>query len=73
MEKEESENVMDGAEKAKYLKIASQADRVTVAPILFANGYSVQPVKQRRDGKSFEYLVKYWVGQPIVEDAEVPK
>lgn len=72
MEKE-GEDMMDGAEKAKYLKIASQADRVTVASILFANGYSVQPVKQRKDGKSFEYLVKYWVGQPIVEDAVVSK
>lgn len=72
MEKE-GETMMDGVEKAKYLKIASQADRVTVASILFANGYSVQPVKQRKDGKSFEYLVKYWVGQPIVEDTGVPK
>lgn len=72
MEKE-GEIMMDGAEKAKYLKIASQADRVTVASILFANGYSVQPVKQRKDGKSFEYLVKYWVGQTIVEDTGVPK
>lgn len=72
MEKE-GETMMDGTDKAKYLKIASQADRVTVASILFANGYSVQPVKQRKDGKSFEYLVKYWVGQPIVEDAGVSK
>lgn len=66
-------STMGEKEKAFYLKISNQADRVTVASILFANGYSVQPVKQRKDGKSFEHLVKYWVGQPIVEEVEVPK
>lgn len=60
-------------DKAIYLKIGSQADRVTVASILFDNGYSVQPVRRRRNGKSFEYLLKCWIGQKDVEDVEVPE
>lgn len=56
-----------------YLKISNQADRVTVASILYNNGYSVQPVRRRKNGKSFEYLVKYWIGQQDVEAVEVPE
>ncbi len=56
-----------------YVKIASEADRVTVASILYKNGYSVQPVKQKKDGRSNDYLVKYWVGEPMVEGVDMPK
>lgn len=56
-----------------YLKIGSEADRVTVASILYKNGYSVQPVKQKKDGRSNEYLVKYWIGEATVEGVEMPK
>ena len=56
-----------------YLKIGSEADRVTVASILYKNGYSVQPVKQKKDGRSNEYLVKYWIGETMVEGVEMPK
>ncbi len=58
-----------------YLRIANQADRVTVASILYNNGYSVQPVKRRKkkNQKSFEYLVKYWLEPQEVDDAEVPE
>lgn len=59
--------------KASYLKIDSKEDRVTVASILFANGYSVQPAKQRKNGKTFTHFVKYWVGQSVMDDAEVPE
>lgn len=59
--------------QVRYLKIGNEADRVTVASILFRNGYSVQPVKQKKDGRSNEYLVKYWIGEPTVEGAEIPK
>lgn len=59
--------------QVRYLKIGNEADRVTVASILFRNGYSVQPVKQKKDGRSNEYLVKYWIGESAVEGAEIPK
>jgi hypothetical protein len=64
---------MAGSKEVFYLKIGSEADRVTVASILFRNGYSVQPVKQKKDGRSHEYLVKYWIGETMVEGAEIPK
>lgn len=56
-----------------YLRIANQADRVTVASILYANGYSIQPVRRKKNGRSYEYLVKFWIGQQDVEDVEVPE
>lgn len=56
-----------------YLKIANQADRVTVASILYNNGYSVQPVRRRKNQKSFEYLVKYWQEPQDVDELEVPE
>ena len=59
--------------QAFYIKIGNEADRVTVASILYKNGYSVQPVKQKKDGRSNEYLVKYWIGETMVEGVEMPK
>ena len=56
-----------------YLRIANQNDRVTVASILCANGYSVQPVRRKKNGRSYEYLVKFWIGQQDVDDVEVPE
>lgn len=53
-----------------YLRIANQADRVTVASILYNNGYSVQPVKRRKNQKSFEYLVKYWLEPQEIDGVE---
>lgn len=41
------------------LKIASEADRETVANILFRNGYTTSPVRRKKNGKAFEYFVKY--------------
>lgn len=64
---------MADSNQASYLKIANQADRETVASILYANGYSVQPVRRKKNGRSYEYLVKFWIGQQDVEDVEVPE
>ena len=64
---------MEKNSQMHYLKIVSEADRVTVASILYKNGYSVQPVKQKKDGRSNEYLVKYWIGETTVEGVEMPK
>ena len=55
------------------MRIANQADRVTAASILYANGYSVQPVRRKKNGRSYEYLVKFWIGQQDVDDVEVPE
>ena len=43
---------MAGSKEVFYLKIGSEADRGTVASILFRNGFSVQPVKQKKEGRS---------------------
>lgn len=41
------------------LKISNESDRITVASILYKNGYEVKPVRRRKNGKSFEYFVGY--------------
>lgn len=41
------------------LKIGNEADRVTVASILYKNGYTVKPVRRKKNGKSYEYYVSY--------------
>lgn len=42
-----------------YLKIAREEDRVTVASILYKNGYAVRPYRAKKNGKSYEYFVRY--------------
>lgn len=41
-----------------YLRVGNEADRVTLASILYKNGYTVRPVR-RKKGKSYEYYVHY--------------
>ena len=50
-----------------YLRIANAEDRLTVASILFANGYSVS-IKRKKAGKSFEYYVYYEIQSKEVQD-----
>lgn len=40
------------------LKIENAVDRVTVASILFKNGYEVKTVK-KKNGKKYDYFVGY--------------
>ncbi len=42
-----------------FLRIASENDRTTVASILFNNGYTVKKVRRKKNGKTYEYFVKY--------------
>lgn len=63
----------DGESEVGYLRVANKEDRKTIAEILYDNGYSVQPVRFKKDGKSFVYLVKYWIGQKEIEPVEVPE
>ena len=39
------------------LRIGNESDRVTVASILYKNGYEVKPVRRKKNGKSYEYFV----------------
>lgn len=41
------------------LKINNEADRIAVASILYKNGYTVKPYRFKKNGKSFEYCVKF--------------
>ena len=42
-----------------YIRIANEPDRISVATILFKNGYTVRTVRTKRNGKTYEYFVKY--------------
>lgn len=46
------------------LKIANEADRVTVASILFKNGYEVKTVRKKKNGKTYEYFIGCKPGNP---------
>ena len=41
------------------LKIGNESDRITVASILFKNGYEVKTVRKRKNSKSYEYYVGF--------------
>lgn len=51
-----------------YLKIGNEADRVTVASILYKNGYSVSPVRKKRNGKTYEYYVEYEIKPTDIQE-----
>ena len=50
---------MSELDSVGYLRIRNEADRATVATLLFKNGYRVSPVRQKRNGKTYEYYVKF--------------
>lgn len=50
---------MNELDSVGYLRISNETDRATVATILFRNGYTVSPVRQKRNGKTYEYYVKF--------------
>lgn len=50
---------MSELDSVGYLRIANEADRAAVATLLFKNGYRVSQVRQKRNGKTYEYFVKY--------------
>lgn len=56
-----------------YLKIGNETDRNTVANILYKNGYTTQPVRRKKNGKAFEYFVKYQMKENDIENPEVKK
>lgn len=42
-----------------YLKIDNNEDRIAVASVLLTNGYTVSIVRKKKNGKAYEYYVKY--------------
>ena len=50
---------MEELDSLGYLKIANEADRITVASILYKNGYAVKPVRTKKNGKTYEYYVQF--------------
>lgn len=41
------------------LKISGENDRTLVATVLFKNGYSVTPVRKKKNGRAYEYYIQY--------------
>lgn len=54
-------------EQSILLKIGNEADRVTVASILFKNGYTVSTARMKRNGKTYEYYVSCKKTSPDVD------
>ncbi len=50
---------MNDLDATGFIKIGNEPDRVAVASILFKNGYTVSMVRQKKNGKAYEYFVKY--------------
>ena len=64
---------MDEFAKSGYLKIANENDRQAVASILFKNGYTVRTVRAKKNGKTYEYFVRYEKNPLDIElEAEEP-
>ena len=42
-----------------YLRIENEADRLVVASILYKNRYAITPVRVKKNGKTYEYLLKF--------------
>ena len=64
---------MNGVKTPGYLRISNESDRVEVAAILYKNGYSVSPVRCKKNGKTFEYYVKYELRGTTDKGEEIDK
>ena len=54
-----------------YIRIANENERAEVAKILYKNGYSISPVRKKKNGKSYEYYVGYEMkSRDLDEDEE---
>lgn len=50
---------MGDVKECGYLRINNEADRISVASVLYKNGYTVRPVRKKKNGKSYEYFLFY--------------
>ncbi len=63
---------MDELCETGYLKIKNADDRIAVATILFKNGYTVRPVRNKKNGRTYEYFVKYSkLNQDDISEGEI--
>ena len=53
-----------------YLKIDNGEDRAKVAGILFNNGYTVSIARRKKNGKTYEYFVKYELKPREIDENE---
>lgn len=51
-----------------FLKIEGADKRTMVASVLFENGYTVSTVRRKRNGKTYEYFVKYEMKSKEMEE-----
>ena len=54
-----------------YLKIDSKEERLTVAQILFNNGYTVFPAKIKKNDKQNYYLVGFETRDQTVKEEDI--
>lgn len=52
------------------IRIKSESDRIAVSTILFKNGYTVRPVKVKKNGTSYEYYVEYTTRSMAPDETE---
>lgn len=53
-----------------FLRIENGDDRAMVASVLFKNGYTVSTTRKKRNGKAYEYYVKYELRDREMSDNE---
>lgn len=53
-----------------FLRIKNEADRVTVASILYKNDYSVSPIKKAKNGRTYDYFIEFSVAQTVSQKTE---
>lgn len=63
---------MNEKEKSGILRISNEADRMTVVAVLYKNGYSVSPIRRKKNGRSYEYFIKYSYNESIDENGGTP-
>jgi len=52
-----------------YIRVAGEEDRLAIQRIALKNGYTVSTARRKKNGKAYEYFVKYeTVDQDIKEE-----
>lgn len=54
-----------------YLLIANEKDRIDLAALLYKNGYTPSPVRIKKDGKSYVYLVGYELRNKDLQEGDL--
>ena len=62
---------MNEREKEGILRISNEADRMTVVAILYKNGYIVTPLRRKKNGRTYEYFIRYSYNESIDDPGSV--